>query len=997
MAVQLGSAYGQVSIDATGVRKGVGEAQQSLTALERGAQNVFQFALGNLIARGIGEMVQGIGNLAHETKSLATGFQAEMAIMSTAVDPTVASLDQLHDAAIRVGGDVELVGIDAQQAAGAMTAFFKSGLNVNDVFGDMQGYLKGTTSLSGALRSAIDLQAASALNLAQASDTVAVAMKTYGLEADQATAIADNFVQAADASVAEVEDLVAAMANVGPTAAAFGWSLQETNNALALLSTRGIQGAEAGSALKSMLNAMIRDTTDVKAAWRELNVELYDSRGVMRDFPDILSDLEGALGGMTQQQRDYYVLTLAGSYGQKALNTLLAEGRDGWEAMAEATRNASTAAEVAAARTDTLAGAQEALQGALETLLIQVGEEFIPIWTQAARGMAEAIETHGPTVINIAASIADAIASVQHGLENLHPIVQFVATALGNGFTQAAILAGGFYKLYQVGVTLIPMLSGLKVALSDAAVGYELYRSGASLAEISILGWTTTLVPLVAAFGALALSLAAVNAAIEIHNDVQRETAKTADEWTTYLGALSEAYGTAAEVAEAYAAKQQEVSDALQSQGAVAGALIDRQRVINADTKTLNQTLMQSATSYADYRAAVERVNRSVEENAYRTNVFGQRIQDAAAIAEESIRPVDELTFAVQRGEIQYAGAGRAVDVFGQEIAATGDTAVAVAEEVAAAQQAMAEQAEQAWQTFAGGVEQGVGAALEAYQAGNAELLAEQERGLAEMLWNQTETMLALGQITSDQANAMQSAIAGEFGIMVDETQVTTNALLGMYAEWAAGGEVTADEIVGFLDNIGAESDTLVERERTMKEETLAEWEAMQAGIASESEQARLAIDAMATGMSLSLETSVTSIGNVDAALRRLPTEHTFTLNLETQGEIPTLPSGPNPQEPVAFASGTDYAPGGWALVGEEGPEMMYVPRGAQIVDAHDTAAMVSGASTLMQQLAEVGNSQQTVSYTTYDQRQYHFHTEVHDDLDVELLTRRVLQELRRR
>ena len=32
-----------------------------------------------------------------------------------------------------------------------------------------------------------------------------------------------------------------------------------------------------------------------------------------------------------------------------------------------------------------------------------------------------------------------------------------------------------------------------------------------------------------------------------------------------------------------------------------------------------------------------------------------------------------------------------------------------------------------------------------------------------------------------------------------------------------------------------------------------------------------------------------------------------------------------------AYASGTDYAPGGMAWVGEEGPELMYVPRGAQI------------------------------------------------------------------
>lgn len=34
----------------------------------------------------------------------------------------------------------------------------------------------------------------------------------------------------------------------------------------------------------------------------------------------------------------------------------------------------------------------------------------------------------------------------------------------------------------------------------------------------------------------------------------------------------------------------------------------------------------------------------------------------------------------------------------------------------------------------------------------------------------------------------------------------------------------------------------------------------------------------------------------------------------------------------TGFASGTNYAPGGWAMVGERGPEMVNLPRGAQVV-----------------------------------------------------------------
>ena len=46
-----------------------------------------------------------------------------------------------------------------------------------------------------------------------------------------------------------------------------------------------------------------------------------------------------------------------------------------------------------------------------------------------------------------------------------------------------------------------------------------------------------------------------------------------------------------------------------------------------------------------------------------------------------------------------------------------------------------------------------------------------------------------------------------------------------------------------------------------------------------------------------------------------------------------------------AFAAGTDSAPGGFAMVGEKGPEIMYVPRGAQITPNHKIGSYAGGTS----------------------------------------------------
>lgn len=44
-----------------------------------------------------------------------------------------------------------------------------------------------------------------------------------------------------------------------------------------------------------------------------------------------------------------------------------------------------------------------------------------------------------------------------------------------------------------------------------------------------------------------------------------------------------------------------------------------------------------------------------------------------------------------------------------------------------------------------------------------------------------------------------------------------------------------------------------------------------------------------------------------------------------------------------AYATGTESAPGGWSLVGEQGPELMNVPRGARILSADRTAKAIGG------------------------------------------------------
>ena len=489
-------------------------------------------ALGNLAAKGIEIVIDGLYRMGEaivgatvDSINLAADFQDQVSILGIAARDSGLSFDELHDAALRVGGDTSLIGVSATGAADAMTGLFKAGLDSAVVFGDLQGYMAGTAELGGALRASIDLAAASELDMVQASDLAAVALSTFGggmeTTEDQAKFVNDalnNFVQAADASVADVSELAAALTNVGPTASAFGFSIEETNAALAILSTRGIRGAEAGTALKSMMTNLMRPTDQVRGALDELDVSLFNADGTMRDLPQIIGDLEGALMGasevtvmvggrtaeqneqmklaeraykqatdaiykhntgmkvltdqqlskyvdqqaaanaeierlsgitgeattavrqLTEQQRLEYIQTIAGSYGQNAMNALLGEGIAGWDEMSEAIGNAATIQEQAAARTATYHGQVEAMEGAMESLKIGIGEKFLPVLTELVQGFAGFIEEHGPQIEAVFARIGEFLS------ETLPPIFERVVNFFINDMPVGIETAVGFWE-----------------------------------------------------------------------------------------------------------------------------------------------------------------------------------------------------------------------------------------------------------------------------------------------------------------------------------------------------------------------------------------------------------------------------------------------------------------------------------------------------------------------------------------------------------------------
>jgi len=338
--------------------------------------------------------------------TVARGFEDSMAVLGVAASSTGLTVEELGDISIAVGADTRILGASASGAGKAMTGLFKSGLTTTEVFGDLNGFMNEGAELGGALRASFDLAAASELDVAQASDLASIAISTFGADLETAEERANfinfalnNMAMAADASVANVPDMVEALRMVAPTAGAMKIPIEDVNNALAILSTRGITGSMAGTSLNSMLTSL-QAPTEMATKWLDaLGIDVRDATtGEMLPAVEIIGQFETALGGASAAERDAALASIFTIRGLRAMNVLQAEGVIGWNDMVEATANAATIQEQAAARGATFSGAMEALNGTIETLQIVLGSVLLPILADLARSFADFIAQHIPAI-----------------------------------------------------------------------------------------------------------------------------------------------------------------------------------------------------------------------------------------------------------------------------------------------------------------------------------------------------------------------------------------------------------------------------------------------------------------------------------------------------------------------------------------------------------------------------------------------------------------------
>lgn len=361
-----------------------------------------------------------LGGVAAAAIKVGSDFESQMSRVKAISGATGEEFEQLKEQAMQLGADTSF---SASQAAEGMENLAAAGFTTSEIMSAMPGLL--------------NLAAASGEDLASSSDIAASTLRGFGLAASDAAHVADVLAANANRTNSSVADTGEAMKYVAPLARAAGLSLEETAAAIGIMANTGIQGSQAGTSLRGALSRLSKPTDDMTAAMDELGISFYDSNGKMKSLTEQVGMLRQATEGMTDEQKNNYLVTL---YGQEALSGMLAlinEGEGSLGELTNAYKNCDGAAQEAAeTMQDNLSGALEQLSGSAETLGLAFYNSVADDLKNAANtatesinnitdsfnngGLNEAIQTAGDEFANLAVEAAS------HAPEMVDTAVDFI-------------------------------------------------------------------------------------------------------------------------------------------------------------------------------------------------------------------------------------------------------------------------------------------------------------------------------------------------------------------------------------------------------------------------------------------------------------------------------------------------------------------------------------------------------------------------------------------
>jgi phage tail tape measure protein, TP901 family len=255
----------------------------------------------------------------------------------------------------------------AQEVAQAQMYQAMAGMKTNEV-------LEMTPKL-------LKLSIASGEDLASTSDILTDNLTAFGLKLQDADHFMDVMAATANNTNTSIAGLGEAYKYVASTSRSFE-SMEEVNIILGTLANNSIKGGQAGRLLGGIYTRLAKATPDMEKAMKKVGISLYDNKGKFKGLRKIVDEMKPVLARMTEEQRNYFLATIAGTEGMRVFSILLGTTKEDMEKTENAIKNANGATDkMAEEMSGTTKNKIAEFRSAVDDLKLSIGEGLAPTAT----------------------------------------------------------------------------------------------------------------------------------------------------------------------------------------------------------------------------------------------------------------------------------------------------------------------------------------------------------------------------------------------------------------------------------------------------------------------------------------------------------------------------------------------------------------------------------------------------------------------------------------
>lgn len=406
-------------------------------------------------------------------------FDDAMRMVKAVTQSTDADFTMLGDTAKHLGATTSFTAV---QVASLMTELGRAGFTAKEI--DVM------------TASVMDMARATGTDAATSAGIMSASLRQFGLGAEEASRVADVLTKAANSTFNTVEGLGESMKYAGPVANELGMSLEDTVAILGTLGNVGIQGSEAGTALRRLGVITAATGKELKSTF---NISNVDAQGNLKPLVQIMDEIGKSIENLPVAEKVTKMSEAFGLLGITSASVLSGTSTDTMK-LAEDLKNAGGTASKAAKEMDSgIGGAFRIIMSAAEGVFIALGEAI-------AEPLKEAVDI-GSSFLTI---VTKMITQNKGLIVTFGKIAAFVAAAgaaivgIGVAFSGMAVVVGGFSAaisfaatvLGAIGSAIAAILSPIglvTIALIAGTVAFFRYTEVGRLAIATLVNSATTL------------------------------------------------------------------------------------------------------------------------------------------------------------------------------------------------------------------------------------------------------------------------------------------------------------------------------------------------------------------------------------------------------------------------------------------------------------------------------------------------------------------------